>query len=170
MRCKRFNVLLALGSNIGEKKGNILLAYKYISNLKNTTVYKKSSFYETKPMGPKNQSSFINSTMLIKTKIKPFQLLNEIKKIEEKIGRIDSYRWGPRKIDIDIVCFNNLQINRKELNIPHIDYKNRDFVLIPGIEIIKNNENIPNKKKFLLYYNRILKRNNEKYVSKKYDI
>ena len=162
---RSFTVILAFGSNKGDKKKYIESAYNLVSKIDDTVVIKKSSLYLTKPMGTINQENYLNSAILIKTKLVPYKLLKELKKIEEIIGRKKSYRWGPREIDIDIIEYIGriVSVDRVDLKIPHIGVKERDFVLIPVLQIVNN------RQMYLDYYKKIkiAKRNKNKYVFSK---
>ena len=83
------------------------------------------------------QNNFLNLIVQIDYKNKPEDLLIDIKNIEKKIGRVKTFRYGPRKIDIDIIFFNNLEIKNDQLTIPHYDWKNRRFVVEPLVELFK---------------------------------
>lgn len=97
-----------------------------------------SSIYETKPYGDLKQEDFFNAVFKIKTYYQPVELFGFLKKVEEKIGRKKSIKWGPREIDLDILFYNNLILYNEQLTIPHRDLLNRDFVLIPLCEIAPN--------------------------------
>jgi len=125
---------LSLGSNIGERKENILKAYEILENQK-IKILKKSSFYETAPVGYENQDHFINSVIEISTDLGPYELLETCHLVEETLKRKRIMRWGPRTIDVDILLFNDLSLNDEALIIPHKEIKNRAFVLIPLAEI-----------------------------------
>ncbi|MCX8033876.1 MAG: 2-amino-4-hydroxy-6-hydroxymethyldihydropteridine diphosphokinase [Thermodesulfovibrio sp.] len=127
-------VYLLLGSNLGDRAKNIEIA---ISELKNCglTISRRSSFYNTSPWGYKEQPEFLNIAIECFTSLSPFALLEEIKKIEKKMGRKDTIRYGPRIIDIDIIFYNNLILKTDKLIIPHPLMHKRDFVLKPLCEI-----------------------------------
>lgn len=127
-------ILLALGSNIGNKAENIEKAYKELTE-NHIEIIKKSRIIDSKPYGVTDQEDFKNSVVLAKTNYSPKELLKILKKIEKNIGRYGTFRWGPRVIDIDIIFYDRINYVSDELNIPHIDYKNRDFVLRPIEEI-----------------------------------
>ena len=128
---------LSLGSNLKNKSDNIFKATTFIQD-KIGSVIKSSKLYTTEPWGVKNQDKFINQVLSIETNLSPLALLNECKKIEKKMGRINSRRWGERLIDIDILYYNNSIINMKKLSIPHIQIAHRKFILIPLTEIDPN--------------------------------
>lgn len=127
---------LSLGSNIGNRKNNLLkaLAELEVNNIKKIVV---SSLYETSPIGP-SQRNFYNIAGKFKTTLAPIELLKKIKDIERLLGRKKTYRWGPRKIDIDILFYGKKVIKTKNLIIPHKEIFKRQFVLIPLNELTPN--------------------------------
>lgn len=129
------SVLLAFGSNLGNKKANILKALELLSKHKSIDIIKTSSFFITEPMGKEDQPFFINSAALILTSNNPEQLLSIIKSIESEIGRKKREKWHEREIDIDIIFFDNLILNLEGLSIPHSEMHKRNFVLVPAAEI-----------------------------------
>lgn len=123
-------VYIGLGSNIGNRKKNISRAIKLISELPACKIAKKSSLYLTSPVGPR-QSNFINSVIEVKSSHEPKRFLNELKNIEKKLGRKRNSKWGPRKIDLDILFYGSNVSNEKGLKIPHPEIHKRLFVLEP---------------------------------------
>ena len=134
-------VYLALGSNLGDKKNNLNKCIDLIQK-EGVFIKKRSKFYSTKSWPNENFPNFINSIILIETKLNLDQLFLKIKKIEKKLGRTKSKRNHPRVCDIDIIDFNRKIIHRKlgnhRLNIPHKRMHNRNFVLFPLYELDKN--------------------------------
>ena len=131
--------LLSLGSNLGNRKKNIQNCITYLNNSKNIEVTKISLLYETSPMYNSNQSCFMNCVIEVTTSLNPFELLNYNHIIEKKIGRdIIEERNQPRKIDIDILTYNDEIINENNLIIPHPRINERKFVLIPLLELKGN--------------------------------
>ena len=134
-------VYLALGSNLGDKINNINKSIDLIQK-EGIFIKKRSKFYNTKSWPNKNFPHFINSIILIETKLNITELFLKIKKIEKKLGRTKSKRNHPRVCDIDIIDFNNEIIHRKlgkhKLNIPHKRMHNRNFVLFPLFELDKD--------------------------------
>ncbi|MDD5156026.1 MAG: 2-amino-4-hydroxy-6-hydroxymethyldihydropteridine diphosphokinase [Candidatus Omnitrophica bacterium] len=127
---------LGIGSNLGNRRQNILKALQKIKALKDTQIIKVSSIIQTLPQGgPDKQGKFLNAALKINTKIPPLKLLRELKKIEKELGRVESVRWGPRTIDLDILFYGDKIINRKDLVIPHPRIFERDFVMKPLSEI-----------------------------------
>lgn len=130
-------VYLSIGSNIGEREINILKSLLLLEKREDVEVVKVSSFYETEPVGYEEQDIFVNCAAEIRTTLKPFKLLEVLKNIETEIGRKMLFRWGPRTIDLDIIFYGDINIKSKTLQIPHKEYKNRNFVLTPIFELGK---------------------------------
>ena len=126
-------VFLGFGSNLGDKKRNLLKAVSLLDN--GGYVKKKSSIYETAPIGYLEQDNFLNMVVEFYTEIDAGDLLVFLQGIEERLGKKIEIKHGPRTIDIDILFFEDLVINEKDLIIPHPGIKKRAFVLLPLIEI-----------------------------------
>lgn len=128
-------VYLAIGTNLGDKKQNILIAIKKLQEY-NIQIIEISPLYETPALMLINSPSnwnipYYNCIIKINTNIEPLQLLDICKKIEKEMGRNFSARWSPRPIDIDIIFYKNQHINTEKLIIPHKEFNNRNFVLDP---------------------------------------
>jgi 2-amino-4-hydroxy-6-hydroxymethyldihydropteridine diphosphokinase len=137
MNNKNF-VLLSVGANVGNKKSTILNAYKMIQEagiLENVTL---SSFYETEPVGVKNQPWFLNAAISGYTDINNNELITMLKSIEYALGRKPRERWHEREIDLDILLYGNNKIETKPLTVPHPRMHQRRFVLLPASEIAGN--------------------------------
>ncbi len=124
---------LGLGSNVGDRMNYILKALEYIEDY--GKILKCSTVYESQPWGVKNQPSFLNNVIMMETNLNPVDLLYKIKQLEILVGRKDRGRWGPREIDIDILLYEDNIIMLSFLKIPHPYILERDFVLIPLLEI-----------------------------------
>lgn len=130
------NVFLGLGSNQGDRDLYILRAIAEVGKLPSSRITAVSSFYETEPVGPIEQPDFLNAVIRIETPLGPEELLRELKRIETAVlGRTGSLRWGPRRIDLDILLYGNLVMDTPELTIPHPRLHERRFVLEPLAEI-----------------------------------
>lgn len=125
---------IALGSNLGERKQNILTALNYMeqSGLKILAV---SSLLETEPYGVTDQPSFINAAVKIETELAAHDLLRLLLAIELKMGRVRKRHWGERNIDLDLILYDDKIMKDKDLIVPHPDMQNRLFVLSPLAEI-----------------------------------
>ncbi len=132
---KRYiNVYLALGSNMGDRKANLLEAALSID--KNVgKIARKSRIYETEPWGKTNQDSYLNQVLMVNTTLDPRDLLEVITHIEQEMGRVRTEKWAPRTIDIDILFYGKRVIRDKGLDIPHPELHKRAFVLVPLMEI-----------------------------------
>ncbi|MGB9678908.1 MAG: 2-amino-4-hydroxy-6-hydroxymethyldihydropteridine diphosphokinase [Thermoanaerobacteraceae bacterium] len=125
------NVYLSLGSNLGDKEENIKNAVLSLGKRQGIKLKKVSPMYETKPVGYKDQDMFLNIAIQIETDLDPYKLLEIIHEIEKEMKRERIIRWGPRTIDIDILLYNEININNIYLTIPHPRMWERAFVLIP---------------------------------------
>jgi len=134
-------VFLGLGSNVGNRVNYILKALKGLKSF--CEIVKISTVYESQPWGVGNQPNFLNCVVEVRTDHNPFQFLDKLKKLEKEIGRRYTYRWGPREIDIDILLWKNKVLELPFLQIPHPYLEERDFFLIPLIEL---NEKLINPK------------------------
>lgn len=126
-------VYIALGSNLGNREKYLEKTIKKISEFAQIT--KKSSIYETKPVGYKDQGDFLNMVIEITTQLRPYELLKKLQKIETSLKRKREIKNGPRTIDLDIIFYNYEIINEKNLKIPHPEMHKRNFVLNPLVEI-----------------------------------
>jgi len=132
-------VFLSLGSNLDSRICNVQNCIHYLSDSKSIDVIKVSSLYETSPMYNLDQNDFINCVVEVQTSLKPLELLKETQSLEIKMGRNRNlHRNQPRKIDIDILTYNDEIIDDENLNIPHSSIKERKFVLIPLLELMGN--------------------------------
>lgn len=125
---------LHLGSNQGERKKMLEEALQEISTHIGTIIT-KSAIYETEPWGPVDQNDFLNMAIEVTSDLSPHKLLEVAQKIEQNLGRKVTEHWGPRFIDIDILYCGDKIISTETLNIPHKGIYDRNFVLIPMIEI-----------------------------------
>ena len=135
---KRHKAYLSIGSNIGDKKENLLKAIENIGKIEDTEVIKVSTILETEPFGVVDQDDFLNACLEIKTLLTPQELLKELLGIEEKMGRVRIKKWGPRIIDIDILLYDKEVIEDDNLAVPHPWMCERSFVLDPLCEIAPN--------------------------------
>lgn len=126
---------IALGSNLNQPIEQLQSALQAIGRLPKTTLLKVSSFYQSKPLGPQDQPDYVNAVACIETQLAPLELLDALQQIENEQGRVRLRRWGERTLDLDILLYNNLQLQSARLTIPHYDMKNREFVIIPLQEI-----------------------------------
>lgn len=131
----RIRAFISIGSNTGDKPLNCRKAFELLSGNPAIAVVKKSSFYETQAWGYKDQPSFVNAAAEIATSLTPDELLAHLKSVESAMGRTETFRWGPRVIDLDIIFYDGLVMDTAALTIPHPEAHERAFVLIPLAEI-----------------------------------
>ena len=127
------DVLLALGTNLGDRKGNLESAIAHLAHV--MVVHDRSEVYETAPMYVTDQPAFLNMAVGGETVLEPEALLRALKEIEEELGRFETFRNGPRLIDIDIPYFDDRVIDAPDLTIPHPRLGERAFVLMPLADI-----------------------------------
>lgn len=128
-------VYAGIGSNLGNKRENILSAIDRIDACDGICVKEKSGFYNTTPAGGPPQPDYVNCVIGLETEIEPQTLLEVFKKIEIELGRKPGMRWGPRVVDLDIILFGDRIVNDHNLKIPHERMHERAFVLEPLSEI-----------------------------------
>ncbi len=128
---------MSLGSNLGLCRNNLQKAIAAITRHKGLRLVQKSRVYETEPQDIADQPWFCNQTILLDVREfwSPWSLLTLLKKIEDQMGRAGRTNKGPRIIDLDILTFGAVLIDRPGLRIPHPAMKNRAFVLVPMMEI-----------------------------------
>jgi len=126
---------IGIGSNMGDKARRCEEAISEILNVDNHTLLAKSSFYKTQPVGYTAQDWFVNGVIKIETDLEALDLLRALKTIENHLGRIETFRWGPRVIDLDLLIFDGTCLETPEVTIPHPRLQERQFVLVPLAEI-----------------------------------
>ena len=127
-------VALSLGSNMGDRLGNLRQAVHLLENQR-IRITTRSDVFETKPVGFENQKRFLNACILVQTDLSPLELLAETQRVETLLGRTRDVRWGPRTIDLDILLFDEMVVNEETLVIPHPRMTERAFVLVPLAQI-----------------------------------
>lgn len=131
-------VYVGLGSNMGNREGNLRAACGHILALQGIQPMSCSQFYETVPAGGPPQPLFLNAALGIRTSLSPRQLLERFQQIETLMGRTRTVKWGPRTLDIDILLYGDEIVDDDRLAIPHPLMHTRLFVLEPLVEIAPN--------------------------------
>jgi len=131
-------VYLGLGSNQSDPINQIKNATELIEKIETSKITKKSSLYESLPVGYLDQPNFINQVISLQTSLSPAELFERFQLIEFQLKRVKKIVNGPRTIDIDILLFNQEIILTKDLTIPHPRMLDRAFVMIPLLEIEPN--------------------------------
>ncbi|HEY7844971.1 MAG TPA: 2-amino-4-hydroxy-6-hydroxymethyldihydropteridine diphosphokinase [Bradyrhizobium sp.] len=131
------SVLIALGGNVGDVRATFGKAIASICGMAQAALVARSSDYATPPWGEEDQARFINACIEIDTSLDPHALLFVLHKVEQKFGRerAKERRWGPRTIDLDLIAYDNVSIDKPELTLPHPRLFERAFVLVPLAEI-----------------------------------
>jgi 2-amino-4-hydroxy-6-hydroxymethyldihydropteridine diphosphokinase len=131
------SALIALGGNVGDVRATFEKAIANICGMTQGALLARSSDYATPPWGEVQQERFINACIEIDTSLDPHALLFVLQKIEAKFGRDRSKekRWGPRTLDLDLIAYDDVSIERPELTLPHPRLFERAFVLVPLAEI-----------------------------------
>lgn len=127
-------VYLALGTNMGDRAGNLAQALKWLSP--QVRILEQSPIYETPPWGYVDQPDFLNQVVMGETDLVPKQLLRFLKGLEAHLGRRNSIRNGPRPIDLDILFYDDLILEMPGLSIPHPRMAGRGFVLLPLCDLV----------------------------------
>ena len=127
-------VYLGLGSNIGDREAMIESALAALDG-PDLRLLRKSSLYETEPIGFRDQGWFLNMVAEFETDLFPKQLLLRMQKVELSMGRVRTIKNGPRNIDIDILLYGNAVVKTGDLEIPHPRYRERRFTLAPLAEL-----------------------------------
>lgn len=128
-------VILGLGTNMGDKPGNLNKAVHALSLLPSTRVMRASSIYETAPVSDIAQDNFYNAAVEIETDLSPHALLGACLGIEAAMGRVRRQKNGPRIIDIDVLVYDGYFSDSFELTLPHPRIKERAFVMVPMLEL-----------------------------------
>jgi 2-amino-4-hydroxy-6-hydroxymethyldihydropteridine diphosphokinase len=143
-------VYISLGTNMGDRENFLREAIEELDQQPSIQLQSVSSIYETDPVGYVDQPNFLNLVVKIFTNLSPQELLEVTQSIENHLGRKREVRWGPRTIDLDILLYNQENIETDQLRIPHPRMFERSFVLIPLKEInsqfeVENNKLLEDK-------------------------
>jgi 2-amino-4-hydroxy-6-hydroxymethyldihydropteridine diphosphokinase len=131
------SVLIALGGNVGDVRETFRKATSNICGMTQAALIARSSDYITPPWGEEQQDRFVNACIEIETALDPHALLFTLHKIEKKFGRdrTKETRWGPRTLDLDLIAYDDVKLDKPELTLPHPRLFERAFVLVPLAEI-----------------------------------
>ena len=130
---KKHKALIGIGCNIGNCIRRFKKLYLFLQIHPKIDIVQTSIIYKNPPFGYLNQPDFYNTIMVISTDLSPFELLHFLQYVEKKFGRIRSFKNAPRTLDLDIIIYDNLKIDKKNLKLPHPFFKKRDSVLIPFV-------------------------------------
>jgi 2-amino-4-hydroxy-6-hydroxymethyldihydropteridine diphosphokinase len=120
-------VYIALGSNLGDRAAHLRAGREGLAALPGTVLRAASAIEETTPLAGMEQPSYLNQMVLLTTSLEPRVLLEACQAIEQREGRERAERWGPRTLDLDIICYGERRVEERDLIIPHPELPNRDF-------------------------------------------
>jgi 2-amino-4-hydroxy-6-hydroxymethyldihydropteridine diphosphokinase len=127
---------VAIGSNLDDPQAQVRAAFESLASLDRCRLICRSKLYRTVPLGPQDQPDFINAAAGLLTQLGARELLAALKKLEQTIGRESPVvRWGPRRIDFDLLVFGTERSDAADLTIPHPGVPVRNFVLYPLADI-----------------------------------
>lgn len=126
-------VYLGLGSNLGDSRAILSEAIEKIQSMGEVSV---SRLYRSPPMGPQDQPDYLNAVLRLDTSLEPLDLLDRLQAIEQHSGRVRLRHWGERTLDLDILLYDDAQINEPRLTVPHIGMLERDFVILPLLDLV----------------------------------
>ena len=123
---------VAIGSNLGDPIAQVGAAFDALAGLNQSRLIARSKLYRTRPLGPQDQPQFVNAAAGLLTTLTPRELLRALKEIELLLGReAPVVRWGPRRIDLDLLLHGQARVSEADLVIPHPGLPSRNFVLYP---------------------------------------
>ncbi|MFJ0184852.1 2-amino-4-hydroxy-6-hydroxymethyldihydropteridine diphosphokinase [Acinetobacter baumannii] len=123
---------IGLGSNLGDSRQILSEA---IAKLKSLGEVKVSKLYQSPPMGPQDQPNYLNAVAQLKTELLPLDLLDQLQRFEQEAGRVRLRHWGVRTLDLDLLIYGNEKIQNERLTVPHVGILQRDFVVIPLLDL-----------------------------------
>ena len=126
---------LGLGSNLGDRLGHLQAGVSSLAGADGVEVVAVSSVYRTEPVGGPEQPEFLNAVVAVSTTLEPRELLALAKRIEGERDRLRKERWGPRTLDVDILLYGDINMNKPGLEIPHPRLVERRFALEPLLEV-----------------------------------
>ncbi len=126
---------VGLGSNLDDPIAQINHAFELLDKIEDTRLIARSSLFRSAPFGSIAQPDFINAVACLESGLEPKALLNELHGIERSSGRKRGIRWGPRTLDLDLLVFEDQEIDQPGITLPHPGIGERNFVLLPLMEI-----------------------------------
>ncbi|WP_313483511.1 2-amino-4-hydroxy-6-hydroxymethyldihydropteridine diphosphokinase [Acinetobacter variabilis] len=126
---------IGLGSNLGDSRQILAEAVQKLASLGQI---KTSHLYQSPPMGPQDQPNYFNAVVQLITDLAPLDLLDRLQTFEQEAGRVRLRHWGERTLDLDLLIYGDEQIQNERLTVPHVGVLERDFVLVPLLDIDAN--------------------------------
>ncbi|MFL6549636.1 MAG: 2-amino-4-hydroxy-6-hydroxymethyldihydropteridine diphosphokinase [Povalibacter sp.] len=136
-------VYVGLGSNLDAPREQVQAAFLALATLPQTRLISRSRLYRSAPLGPQDQPEFVNAAAGLLTTLSAREFLVQLKQLEQKLGReAPVVRWGPRRIDLDLLVYGAERMNETDLTVPHPGVPVRNFVLYP-LQDIAADLNVP---------------------------
>ena len=126
---------IGLGSNLGDSKVILTEAVHKLASLGDVKI---SKLYQSPPMGQQDQPNYLNAVVQLSTNLAPLALLDELQRFEQESGRVRLRHWGERTLDLDLLIYAEEKIQHERLTVPHVGVMERDFVLIPLLDLDPN--------------------------------
>ena len=123
---------IGMGSNLGDSRQILQYAVQRLKDLGQVQV---SRLYQSPPMGPQDQPYYYNAAAQLITSLEPLDLLDQLQRIEQEAGRVRLRRWGERTLDLDLLIYAEQDIQNQRLTVPHPGLLERDFVIVPLLDI-----------------------------------
>lgn len=127
-------VVLALGSNLGDRMANLRLGVEAVDG-EGITATAVSGVFETTPVGGPDQDNYLNAVLLVQSALSAQQVLTRCAAAEAAAGRVRTERWGPRTLDVDIITYDDETSAEPDLTLPHPRAHERAFVLAPWLDV-----------------------------------
>ncbi len=123
---------VGIGSNLDDPSAQVASAFTSLARLADCKLVARSRLYRTRPLGPQDQPEFVNAAAGMLTTLSARELLGALKELERTLGRAQPVvRWGPRRIDLDLLMYSDLRMAERDLVLPHAGLTERNFVLYP---------------------------------------
>jgi 2-amino-4-hydroxy-6-hydroxymethyldihydropteridine diphosphokinase len=126
---------IGLGANLGDAVATLRSAVDGLRQLPESALTGISRLYRSAPLGPAGQPDYLNAAARLDTRLTPHALLRQLQAIENRHGRVREIRWGARTLDLDLLLFGSDIVSTSDLIVPHPELKNRNFVVIPLLDI-----------------------------------
>lgn len=123
---------IGLGSNLGDSRQILTDAVHKLASL---GMVRTSKLYQSPPMGPQDQPNYLNAVVELITDLAPLALLDQLQHFEQASGRVRLRHWGERTLDLDLLLYGQDQIQNERLTVPHVGVMERDFVVIPLLDL-----------------------------------
>ncbi|MFB2537710.1 MULTISPECIES: 2-amino-4-hydroxy-6-hydroxymethyldihydropteridine diphosphokinase [unclassified Acinetobacter] len=132
---KKVQCFIGLGGNLGDSRQIFVDAIDALAKIGEVRV---SSLYSSPPMGPQDQPDYLNAVVELWTDLAPLALLDRLQYIENESGRVRLRHWGERTLDLDLLLYGDEQIDVPRLKVPHVGLFERDFVVLPLLDLEPN--------------------------------